>query len=371
MSGCRANQKVKYTAGSFSGKALTWWNIKIRAMVAAIEPTTIQSVVLKARMLTDEAIRNGSLKMNTEKRGNVGELSRNENVRDDNKRSMTGKAFAIITNPVRKEYMGTSPKSFDVIIGMDWLIRQMAKIVCHKKVVRISLPHDEILRVLGEKLEEKVRCLMSAKTEEHKLKDIVIVRNFPEVQFLRHVINGDGIHVDPSKIEAVKNWEAPRTPSEVRSFLGLAGYYSLPDRPEDFVVYYDLSGLGLDYVLMQRSRIELLSDYDCKIRYYPGNANVVADALGRKERIKPKRVHAMNMTIQSSIKDRTLAAQNEASEVVNAPAEMLKCHSPILLAKLREGQLIGLEIVQETIEKILQIKDRLKDARDHQKSYAD
>ncbi|GKF36062.1 hypothetical protein Tco_0112820, partial [Tanacetum coccineum] len=46
-----------------------------------------------------------------------------------------------------------------------------------------------------------------------------------EVQFLGHVINGEGIHVDPNKIEAVKNWEAPRTPSEVRSFLGLAGYY--------------------------------------------------------------------------------------------------------------------------------------------------
>ncbi|GKD37674.1 hypothetical protein Tco_1257881 [Tanacetum coccineum] len=46
-----------------------------------------------------------------------------------------------------------------------------------------------------------------------------------EVQFLRHVINGNGIHVDPSKIEAVKNWKAPRTPTEVRSFLGLAGYY--------------------------------------------------------------------------------------------------------------------------------------------------
>ncbi|GJZ63216.1 putative reverse transcriptase domain-containing protein [Tanacetum coccineum] len=42
---------------------------------------------------------------------------------------------------------------------------------------------------------------------------------------LRHVINGDGIHVDPSKIEAVKNWEASRIPSEVRSYLGLAGYY--------------------------------------------------------------------------------------------------------------------------------------------------
>ncbi|GKB82680.1 putative reverse transcriptase domain-containing protein, partial [Tanacetum coccineum] len=46
-----------------------------------------------------------------------------------------------------------------------------------------------------------------------------------EVQFLGHVINGDGIHVDPSKIEAVKNWKAPKTLTEVRSFLGLAGYY--------------------------------------------------------------------------------------------------------------------------------------------------
>ncbi|GKD27748.1 putative reverse transcriptase domain-containing protein [Tanacetum coccineum] len=46
-----------------------------------------------------------------------------------------------------------------------------------------------------------------------------------KVQFLRHVINGNGIHVDPCKIEAVKNWKAPRTPTKVRSFLGLVGYY--------------------------------------------------------------------------------------------------------------------------------------------------
>ncbi|GKC15938.1 putative reverse transcriptase domain-containing protein [Tanacetum coccineum] len=116
-------------------------------------------------------------------------------------------------------------------------------------------------------------------------------------RFLGHVINGDGIHVDPSKIEAVKNWEAPRTPSKVCSFLGLAGYYrrfienfskiaksltiltqksktfdwgeeqekafqtlkdklcnahvlALPDGPKDFVVYCDAPGLGLGYVLM-------------------------------------------------------------------------------------------------------------------------
>ncbi|GKF49092.1 putative reverse transcriptase domain-containing protein, partial [Tanacetum coccineum] len=49
-----------------------------------------------------------------------------------------------------------------------------------------------------------------------------------EVQFLGHVINGNGIHVDPSKIKVVKNWKTPRTASKVRSFLGLVGYYRRP-----------------------------------------------------------------------------------------------------------------------------------------------
>ncbi|GJU78151.1 putative reverse transcriptase domain-containing protein [Tanacetum coccineum] len=46
-----------------------------------------------------------------------------------------------------------------------------------------------------------------------------------EVNFLGHVVNSNGIYVDPSKIEAVKNWKDPKTPSEIWSFLGLAGYY--------------------------------------------------------------------------------------------------------------------------------------------------
>ncbi|GKF11986.1 reverse transcriptase domain-containing protein, partial [Tanacetum coccineum] len=57
----------------------------------------------------------------------------------------------------------------------------------------------------------------------------------------------------------------------------------------------------------------LFSDYDCEICYHPGKANVVADALSRKERIKPRMIRAMNMTLQSSIKDKILATQNEAS----------------------------------------------------------
>ncbi|GJZ37631.1 hypothetical protein Tco_0583822, partial [Tanacetum coccineum] len=61
-------------------------------------------------------------------------------------------------------------------------------------------------------------------------------------------------------------------------------------------------------------RIKLFSDYDCEIRYHLGKANVVADSLSRKEKVKPKRVRAMNMTLQLSIKDRILVAQKEASD---------------------------------------------------------
>nr|GEZ79561.1 hypothetical protein [Tanacetum cinerariifolium] len=137
---------------------------------------------------------------------------------------------------------------------------------------------------------------------------------------------------DPSKIEAVKNWKAPRTPSKkcktfdwgekqelafqtLKDKLCNAPVLAHPDGLKDFVVYCDAFGIGLGYVLMQRVMvrayassqkelnmrhrrwIELLSNYDCEIGYHPGKANVVADALCRKERVKPKRVRAINMTL--------------------------------------------------------------------------
>ncbi|GJW93617.1 putative reverse transcriptase domain-containing protein [Tanacetum coccineum] len=140
MSGCGENQKVKYTTGSFiieAGHAaytnrfhelvrlvlhlVTPENkriekyiyglaLQIPAMVAAMEPTKIQNDVLKAGMLTNEAIRNGALNKITEKRGNNREPNRDGKAKDDNKRSRTGRAFSINTNPVRKEYTGTAPK---------------------------------------------------------------------------------------------------------------------------------------------------------------------------------------------------------------------------------------------------------------------
>ncbi|GJW74823.1 putative reverse transcriptase domain-containing protein [Tanacetum coccineum] len=75
--------------------------------------------------------------------------------------------------------------------------------------------------------------------------------------------------------------------------------------------------------MRQRRWIELFSDYECEIRYHPGKANVVADALSRKERVKPKRVRAMAMTIQSGVKGMILAAQGEAFNQKNVLAERL------------------------------------------------
>ncbi|GKB56728.1 putative reverse transcriptase domain-containing protein [Tanacetum coccineum] len=280
---------------------------------------------------------------------------------------------------------------------MDWLSNHKPEIVCHEKVVRILLPNGKMLRVIGERPKEKTPTRL-------KLLKIGKPLELPEVRsflglagYYHRFIENFSKLVKPLTILTQKNKEYVWGEEEERAFQTLkdklcnAPILALPDGPEDFVVYCNASGLGLGCVLMQRGNviayasrqlkiheknytthdlelgavvfalkiwrhylyetksviytdhkslqhifnqkelnmhqhrwIELFSDYDCEIHYHPGKANVVADALSRKERFKPKRVRAMNMTIQSSIKDKILAAQNEASEVANALAEMLR-----------------------------------------------
>nr|GEW48168.1 reverse transcriptase domain-containing protein [Tanacetum cinerariifolium] len=194
------------------------------------------------------------------------------------------------------------------------------------------------------------------------------------VEHLRHVINGNGIHVDHSKIKAVKNWKAPRTPSEDNSCN--APVLALPDRPEDFmsVIYKDHKSLRhifgqKELSIRQRRWIKLFSDYDCEIYYHSGKANGVADALSRKERVKPKRVRAMNMTLQASIKGdvRTLIIDEAHKSRYFVHPGAAKMYYDLRDRYWWPGP----GLVQETIEKILQIKDRLKVARDRQKSYVD
>nr|GEU43385.1 putative reverse transcriptase domain-containing protein [Tanacetum cinerariifolium] len=194
--------------------------------------------------------------------------------------------------------------------------------------------HEEHLKAILELLKEEKLYAKFLKCEFW----------IPKVKFLGHVIDIRGIHVDPAKIDSIKDWASLKTPTEILQFLGLAGYYrsftegfskiaksmtKLTQKGinEDFVVYCDASHKGLGAVLMRREKViayasryylygtkctmftdhkslqhildqkelnmrqrrwlELLSDYDCDVHYHPGKANVVADALSRKERDKP------------------------------------------------------------------------------------
>ncbi|GKF09343.1 hypothetical protein Tco_0043567, partial [Tanacetum coccineum] len=93
---------------------------------------------------------------------------------------------------------------------------------------------------------------------------------------------------------------------------------------ETLFVRYKMRCVSLQHILdqkelnmRQRRWLELLSDYDCEIRYHPGKANVMADALSRKERSKPLRVRALVMTIGLNLPKQILSAQSEARKEEN------------------------------------------------------
>ncbi|KAH0682820.1 hypothetical protein KY285_022215 [Solanum tuberosum] len=115
-----------------------------------------------------------------------------------------------------------------------------------------------------------------------------------------HIVSREGIKVDTQKIVAVKNWPRPTSPTDIRSFLGLAGYYrrfvegfssisssliKLTQKINGKVIAYALRQLKVhernEFNLRQRRWLELLKDYDMSILYHPGKANVVVDALSR------------------------------------------------------------------------------------------
>ncbi|GJS29858.1 putative reverse transcriptase domain-containing protein [Tanacetum coccineum] len=674
MSGCRDSQKVKYTAGLFVGKALTWWNSQIHtqgreaaigmswedfktltregfcpsnemqkletelwnhAIVGAGQATYTDRfhelarlvphlVTPEAGTLTNEDLRNGSIKKNPEKRGNEGKPTKDRNGRANNKRTRTRNAFATTINPVRRENTGVGrgnqrnqarrrafmlgaeearqdlnimtgtftlndhfattlfdsganysfvsttfiplldiePSelgfSYEIEIASGQLV-EIDKIIKGFKLEIEGYVFDinlipfrsgsfDVLRVSRKKPEEKMRKLMSTKAKEKKHEEIVVVRDFPELVPGAMPVAKSPYRLVPFELEElsgqlkelqVKGFIRPSSsPWGAPDKLCNAPVLALPDGPKHFVVYCDASSLGLGCVLMQRGKviayasrqlkiheknytthdlelgavvfapkswrhylIELFSDYDCEIRYHPGKANVVADALtAQKEAFdeftglqkdldemielrndgalyyldriwvslkgdvrtlimdeahKSKYfVHPGADKMYYDLRDRTSSRHDTIWVIVDrltksahflpmredfkmdrlarlylneivarhgvpisiisdhdsrftsracvldfggswdvhlplvefsynnsyhssvrcAPFEALygrKCRSSIMWVEVGEGQLIGPELVQETTEKISQIKDRLKVARDRQKSYAD
>nr|GFA58535.1 hypothetical protein [Tanacetum cinerariifolium] len=132
------------------------------------------------------------------------------------------------------------------------------------------------------------------------------------VQFLGHVIDSNGVHVDPAKVEDIQNWSAPTTPTEknmkyewgmeeeeafqtLKQKLCSAPILALPEGTKNFIVYCDASLKGFGAVLMQREKkelnmrqrrwIDLLSAYDCEIRYLPENTRAQTEAM-KEENVK-------------------------------------------------------------------------------------
>ncbi|GJR07936.1 putative reverse transcriptase domain-containing protein [Tanacetum coccineum] len=361
---------------------------------------------------------------------------------------LRGYTLGLLGHPFNNDLMLVELGSFDVIIGMDWLANQHAVIVCDEKIVRIPYG-DEVLIVQGDKSDKgkkinnlfdqlqgsRVYSKIDLRSGYHQLRvreeDIPKtafrtcydhykfqvmpfgLTNAPTVQFLGHVIDSEGIHVDPTKIESIKDWSSPKTPTEIRQFLGLVGYYrrfiegfskiAIPmtkltqknvkfDWSEKAEAEFQLlkQKLWLGAVLMQREKViayascqlkiyeknytthdlelgavvfalkmwrhylydtkcvvftdhkslqhildqkelnmrqrrwlELLSDYDCEIRYHPGKANVVADALSQKEWNKPLRVRALVLTTGLNLPVQILNAQVEARKEENYGIEDL------------------------------------------------
>ncbi|GJU50285.1 putative reverse transcriptase domain-containing protein [Tanacetum coccineum] len=229
-----------------------------------------------------------------------------------------GATLTLLNQPFEIDLMPIKLGSFDVVIGMDWLSKYHARIICDEKVVHILID-GETLIIRGDQITEK------KKSDEKKLEDILVVREFLEVfpedlpglppvcqvefqidlipgatpvarapyrlapskmqelsnqlqelsdrgfirpstspwgapvlfvkkkdgSFRIHLIDSQGLHVDPAKIKAVKNWTSPTTPIE----LCEAPILALPERNDDFVVHCDASHQGMGAVLMQREKV--------------------------------------------------------------------------------------------------------------------
>ncbi|GJR06754.1 hypothetical protein Tco_0529738 [Tanacetum coccineum] len=373
--------------------------------------------------------------------------------------------------------------SFGAIIGMDWLAKYQAFIMCAEKIVRFPWKNKTLI-IHGD---GSTQGKFEDKSEKKRLEDVPIVQDFPEVfpedlsglpptrqvefqidlvpgaapvarapyrlaplkcyhqlrvreedipktafrtryghyefqvmpfgltnapavfmdlmnrvQFLGQVINSEGIYVDPAKIESIKDWTSPKSPTEIRQFLGLAGYYrrfiegfSKIAKP---MTKLTQKKVKFEWGDKQEAAFQLLKQKLCSapILALPERSEDIHRICQvRTQRPsgllvpKPKIPNGSGTTsLLDFVNEASKTSQgygtpiwvkvdrltNYHASIKAAPLEVLygqKCCSPICWTEVGEAQILGPELIQETTKKIIQIKQRMQAARDRQKSYAD
>nr|GEX30175.1 putative reverse transcriptase domain-containing protein [Tanacetum cinerariifolium] len=272
-----------------------------------------------------------------------------------------GYTLTLLNQPFEIDLMPIKLGSFDVVIDMDWLSKNHAKILSDEKVVHMPIDSETLIirddrsktrlnlisciktkRYISQGCQFFMIQVVEKKSDEKRLKDILVVKEFPDI-FPK---------------------DLPGLPPK----LCKAPIFALPEGNNDFVVYCDASLQGLGVVLMKREKViayasrqlkpheenytphdlelgalvfalkiwrdylydtkctvftdqkslqhilrkkelnmrqcrwlELLTDYDCEIFYHPGKANIMADALSQKKQIKPLQVKALILTVHPKL----------------------------------------------------------------------
>ncbi|GJX12696.1 putative reverse transcriptase domain-containing protein [Tanacetum coccineum] len=205
------------------------------------------------------------------------------------------------------------------------------------------------------------------KSEEKRLEDVPIVRDFPEVfledlpgippirqvefqidlipkvQFLSHVLNSQGIHVDLAKIESIKDWASPKTPKEIHQFLGLVSYYQQSidgfSKIAKLMTKLTQKKVAFEWGDKQEAAFQTLKDKLC-------SAPILALPQGVENFI----IHEKNYTTQD------LELQPCYLYLRTLLGRESDPRSPVCWAEVRDGQLTGPELNHERTEKIVQIK---------------